>query len=97
MTTSTNPPAFIAHRLFLSRGRAEPDLATPATGFVRYAVVPTLAVVRLLRSIRRTLRVWKVRRNDRDFLAGLQLFELSEMGVTTSERFHEVRKPLWEE
>lgn len=54
-------------------------------------------VPQIFRSARDRLCAWKWRSEDRAFLAGLQPFELSEMGLTLDQRDSEVRKPFWQD
>lgn len=45
--------------------------------------------------VRARLRIWKIRFDDRAYLAGLEHFRLSEMGMTLDQRDSEINKPFW--
>lgn len=53
-------------------------------------------IAQIPRLVRARLRLWKIRFDDRAHLAGLQHFQLSEMGMTLDQRNREVNKPFWE-
>ncbi len=71
----------------IDRARATPSPLARIAGLI--AQIPRLT--------RGRLRVWKMRFNDRAYLAGLQQFQLSEMGMTLDQRASEVNKPFWVE
>ena len=50
----------------------------------------------LVRRARRRLRLWALRLEERAFLASLDDFELSRLGLTPDRRNDEVGKALWE-
>lgn len=54
-------------------------------------------IARIPRLVRARLRIWKIRFDDRAYLASLQHFQLSEMGMTLDQRNREVNKPFWQE
>lgn len=72
-----------------------PSLFAPADTTPSPATPGLIAL--MFRIARDRLRVWKMRLNDRAYLADLQEFQLSEMGMTHDQRFIEVNKPLWKE
>ncbi len=84
-------------------------MTTQSRSFTPYLIDPArtassaVSVVRIGRLIaqifrfaRGRLRVWNTRLDDRAYLAGLQQFQLNEMGMTLDQRDREVNKPFWE-
>ena len=53
-------------------------------------------VAQVFRFARGRFRVWNMRLDDREFLAGLHDHQLGEMGMTLDQRDREIRKPFWE-
>lgn len=74
-----------------------PSLIDPAPAAP--SAVATIAgfIARIPLFVRDRLRVWKIRFDDRAYLAGLQHFQLSEMGMTPDQRDSEINKPFWQE
>ncbi len=74
-----------------------PSLIDPAP--IAPSPIATIAgcIAQIPRLVRDRLRVWKMRFDDRAYLAGLQHFQLSEMGMTLDQRDGEINKPFWKE
>ena len=54
-------------------------------------------IAQIFQLTRNRLSIWKMRFDDRAYLARLQQFQLSEMGMTLDQRDREVNKPFWKE
>jgi uncharacterized protein YjiS (DUF1127 family) len=53
------------------------------------------SIAGIFRLLRTRLHTWNSRLNDRAFLASLQEFQLTEMGLSLDQRDSEVNKPFW--
>jgi uncharacterized protein YjiS (DUF1127 family) len=53
---------------------------------------PSFALIRRLTD---TLRMWRQREKERAELARMSLYELRDIGLSTSDRWREVNKPFW--
>jgi uncharacterized protein YjiS (DUF1127 family) len=73
-----------------------PSLIDPAPTAPRPAATIVRLIAPIPRLVRDRLHVWKMRFDDRAYLAGLQDFEVHEMGLTLDQRNSEVSKPFWE-
>jgi len=79
--------------LFGTGQRARLDRAAQGAVLISRAV---RHVARIFRLARGHLRAWNTRLNERAFLAGLQEYELRDMGLTLDQRACETNKPFWE-
>lgn len=89
MTTSSTTfvPLFAIEKA-IRRSRAEQAAALTANAIGFVTALPG--------RVRRMLRLWNMRLNDRAFLASLHDHQLGDLGMSRDQRDGEVRKPFWQ-